>query len=79
MVIGQAGLKHPAGKMKDNGNWIFLVLGDLLKHLAILSLQENKKCICLCVRLCRGSRLLLFRASDLLSAFSPLPITEKVN
>ena len=75
MVIGQAGLKHPAGKMKDNGNWIFLVLGDLLKHLAILSLQENKKCICLCP----GSHLLLFRASDLLSAFSPLPITEKVN
>ena len=30
MVIGQAGLKHPAGKMKDNGNWIFSVLVLLL-------------------------------------------------
>ena len=30
MVIGQAGLKHPAGKMKDNGNLIFSVLVLLL-------------------------------------------------
>ena len=30
LVNGQAGLKHPAGKMKDNGNLIFSVLVLLL-------------------------------------------------
>ena len=52
MVIGQAGLKYPAGKMKDNGNWIFLVLvhtgrsADAFSDLVITGKQKMYLSLC---------------------------------